>query len=452
MGIPNNCHCTVLMDCDHATSVIDVAGTLDGQLVDGLKFHNFCGLKNHTTKVQLAQHDRDVWQEESARTVKARPRFQPMMEIDNPRKGRLPTRPAMSRSTPVAFCYSAAGHGQTAIEMQMSVSVEGKEQPRHHGILTWCFISALEELRYDCSHTELKLSIEKKMSILKGKDLPMMDQQVLLTFSTPLSNPMMMKVNQPIQTGRVSSYSFSSGGGMGVERGAANPMAPPVVPPPPPGFISGQMAGAGVSGDVASGPPKSGPNPSYFAGQVGGQPQYGGEEKLPLPPPPPGGHIPPGVYGTPAPSRDIRQADAQAERGTPERIPAEDYAEDYRLSGGPQPLPRHPSSGSFPGQQYNNQGYYHPAPQQNIPFGATPSGYAGAPAVQGRGNSFGVDQAGGAIGHPPMRGLDPPNLLPQFLAAPQALRFQGSMQAGPVANMYGGQPTAQPHNSHFATR
>lgn len=31
---------------------------------------------------------------------------------------RLPTRPAMSRSSSIAFCYSAAGHGQTAMEMQ----------------------------------------------------------------------------------------------------------------------------------------------------------------------------------------------------------------------------------------------------------------------------------------------------------------------------------------------
>ena len=30
---------------------------------------------------------------------------------------RLPTRPAMTRSSSIAFCYSAAGHGQTAMEM-----------------------------------------------------------------------------------------------------------------------------------------------------------------------------------------------------------------------------------------------------------------------------------------------------------------------------------------------
>merc|ERR1719356_300099 len=119
------------MDCDHATSVIDVSGTLDGQLVQGLKFNNFCGLKAHTTKVQLANHNREVWQEERARAVKARPRFQPMMEIDNPRAGRLPTRGAMSRVAPLAFAYAAAGNGQTAMEMQMAGSTttnaEGKE-------------------------------------------------------------------------------------------------------------------------------------------------------------------------------------------------------------------------------------------------------------------------------------------------------------------------------------
>merc|ERR1719145_324069 len=107
------------MDCDHATSVIDVSGTLDGKLVQGLKFNNFCGMKAHTTKVQLAQHNRDVWQEERARAVKARPRFQPSMEIENPRAGRLPTRGAMRRLRPLAFAYVAAGPGQTAMELQI---------------------------------------------------------------------------------------------------------------------------------------------------------------------------------------------------------------------------------------------------------------------------------------------------------------------------------------------
>lgn len=65
----------------------------------------------------------------------ARPRFQPVMEIDNPRKGRLPTRFAMSRSSSIAFCFSAAGHGQTAMEMKMTLDGADGQEPvvKQHG-------------------------------------------------------------------------------------------------------------------------------------------------------------------------------------------------------------------------------------------------------------------------------------------------------------------------------
>jgi hypothetical protein len=237
LGVAPNCSATVLMDCDHATSVIDVSGTLDGQLVNGLKFNVFCGLKAHTTKMQLASHNREVWQEEQARAVKARPRFQPMMEIDNPRRGRLPTRPAMSRASPVAFCYSAAGHGQTAMELQVTRIVDGKDTPRQHGILSWCFVQALDDLKYDCSHVALFEATRRHMLQIKEKDLPRMDQEVLLTFSTPMSNPISTKVLQPVD---------STANGSQPSR--MNGAAPPVVPPPPPGFIHPTGPGAQIAG------------------------------------------------------------------------------------------------------------------------------------------------------------------------------------------------------------
>lgn len=198
MGIPPQAHCMVIMDCDHATSVIDVSGTLDEKLVRGLKFQTFCGLSAHTTKVELAVHNKDVWQEAKARAVKARPRFQPVMQIDNPRKGRLPTRPGMSRATPVAFCYSASGHGQTAMEMQMTKVVDGEEVKTQHGILTWCFVQALQAQKYDASHIELLEAIQREMQSIRARELPKMDQEVLLTFSTPLSDPHYMRVMQPL--------------------------------------------------------------------------------------------------------------------------------------------------------------------------------------------------------------------------------------------------------------
>eukprot|EP00931_Biecheleriopsis_adriatica_P055785 TRINITY_DN33054_c0_g1_i1.p1 TRINITY_DN33054_c0_g1~~TRINITY_DN33054_c0_g1_i1.p1 ORF type:complete len:634 (+),score=111.93 TRINITY_DN33054_c0_g1_i1:93-1904(+) len=273
LGVPANVVVTVLMDCDHATSLIDVGGTMDGSLVNGLKFSNFCGMKAHSAKMTLANHDRDVWQEEKARSVKARPRFQPVMEIDNPRKGRLPTRPGMSRSSAVAFCFAAAGHGQTAMEMQMTVpGVDGQEATqKQYGVLSWCFVRALEELRYQCSFYELLEETRKQMQRLKSESLPRMDQEVLMTFAAPLSKPKVMRALQPLEGVFPPERGISGGGGAGGV-GHSMRLAPPtVVPPPPPGFITNQ---AGASG---SGPASASRQAS---------------EDLPPPPPGPGARAP----------------------------------------------------------------------------------------------------------------------------------------------------------------
>ena len=62
LAVPQNVVVTAVMDCDHATTLIDIGGTLDGSLVDGLKYSNFCGLQAHSAKMTLANHERDVWQ------------------------------------------------------------------------------------------------------------------------------------------------------------------------------------------------------------------------------------------------------------------------------------------------------------------------------------------------------------------------------------------------------
>eukprot|EP00913_Durusdinium_trenchii_P000897 g834.t1 len=192
----------------------------------------------HSTKMILANHERDVWQEEKARSVHARPRFQPVMEIDNPRKGRLPTRPAMSRSSSIAFCYSAAGHGQTAMEMKMTLpGVDGQEPTvKQHGVLSWCFARALEELNFSGTYFDLQEEIQQQMQTIK----------ILMTFSLPLSKPRTMKVLQPV--GPV--------GPPAPDRGLSTQsmrLAPPVVPPPPPGFLAGNgnaAASRPVSEDI----------------------------------------------------------------------------------------------------------------------------------------------------------------------------------------------------------
>jgi len=256
-GVPAHCAATVLMDCDHATSVVDVAGTLDGHVVGGLKPSSslgfgFCSVRSLTTKMHYATHDRQVWQEERARAAKARPRFQPLLEMECARRGRLPTRPAMSRSTSVAFCLSASAYAQTALELQLE-AVGGAA--RQHGALSWSFARALEELGCECTYVQLLEAVQGQMRRIREAHLPRMDQQVLLTFSTPLSNPAKMAVLQPLEVPPGAAPG-------GAARGRTSPVAATparVVPPPPPGFLGGKVAAGLTPGTSPSGQQRTWP-------------------------------------------------------------------------------------------------------------------------------------------------------------------------------------------------
>merc|ERR1719437_82667 len=87
-----------------------------------------------------------------------------------------------------------------------------------------------------------------------------MDQQVLLTFSAPLSNPSTMKVLQPIDPRMTTAMRPSS---IGSEPGPN--VVIPVVPPPPPGFINSQGGQEGKGGGAA---PAHDGGPSAIGGQM----------------------------------------------------------------------------------------------------------------------------------------------------------------------------------------
>lgn len=76
-----------------------------------------------------------------------------------------------------------------------------------------------------------------------------MDQEVLLTFSTPHSNPQTMKVLQCLQSmaGRGLSAGAAAYEGVG-----PNGMPFSIVPPPPPGYIKGEGVGGGTGESPAS--------------------------------------------------------------------------------------------------------------------------------------------------------------------------------------------------------
>eukprot|EP00933_Yihiella_yeosuensis_P022976 TRINITY_DN17965_c0_g1_i1.p1 TRINITY_DN17965_c0_g1~~TRINITY_DN17965_c0_g1_i1.p1 ORF type:complete len:347 (+),score=55.50 TRINITY_DN17965_c0_g1_i1:76-1041(+) len=130
------------------------------------------------------------------------------------------------------------------MEMQVSVPGEGGELQKQHGVLTWCFIKALEELQFDCTYTHALEEIRIQMRKIKEQHLPKMDQNVLLTFATPVSLPRDHRVLQPVANPRPADRSISGiGASMAIH-------APIVVPPPAPGFIESQKTsnGAGSRG------------------------------------------------------------------------------------------------------------------------------------------------------------------------------------------------------------
>lgn len=80
------------------------------------------------------------------------------------------------------------------------------------------------------------------MRALKNKDLPRMDQDVLLTFSTPMSNPHTMKVLQPAHS---DQFRLSRGP-------PTSHQMRPVVPPPPRGYITSSTVPPPGSGMVGA--------------------------------------------------------------------------------------------------------------------------------------------------------------------------------------------------------
>lgn len=137
----------------------------------------------------------------------------------------------MSRSTPVAFCYSAAGQGQTALELQLPSIVDGAATPKQHGALTWCFARALEDCKYQCTHVKLLDTIKRHLRQMKQSQVPRMDQEVFLTFSVPLSDARYIQALQPVCPLTTSKLPRQAVDHWRTE-------TPRVVPPPPPGFIT----------------------------------------------------------------------------------------------------------------------------------------------------------------------------------------------------------------------
>jgi len=212
-NVPPNCSLTVIMDCDHSSTVVDSSGTLEGDLVPGLKMQTlWCGVTTHSTKTEMVEHNKQVWSDESARAYKTRPRFHPSLAISSPSKDKIPNRSAMGRVNPAACCYGASRADQTALELQLPKFGEPDhpDAPRQsHGVLSWSFVRAFKRLKCKCTHNELLRGIKEETGKIRAKYVPQMDQTVLFTFTRPAADPETMTVCQPCFNPRlINSYSM----------------------------------------------------------------------------------------------------------------------------------------------------------------------------------------------------------------------------------------------------
>eukprot|EP00397_Hematodinium_sp_SG-2012_P021792 GEMP01022535.1.p1 GENE.GEMP01022535.1~~GEMP01022535.1.p1 ORF type:complete len:616 (+),score=96.75 GEMP01022535.1:129-1976(+) len=211
--VPKGCSLTVLMDCDHSSTVSDVDGIVHGDSVQGLKSYStfWCGIANHTSKTEYAKHCKSAWSDEPARSLKTKPKFHQTMNISNPRKGRQPHRGVMSSSRPVTFCYGASKFGQTSLELHLpkidETGAVDEEAKQSHGVLTWSFVRGMGRLGYDCTYAELLEVMSEEIRAIKEKFVPLMDQEVMFTFTKPAADPHTMRVLQPPYG---ASYRFST--------------------------------------------------------------------------------------------------------------------------------------------------------------------------------------------------------------------------------------------------
>ncbi|CAD7971416.1 unnamed protein product [Amoebophrya sp. A25] len=152
-NLPPGVHMSCFFDCDHATTLVDpicgrVAGSIESSIAgDGpwTRKQALCGLVNvgyAEERVREAVHDKHVWHNDHCRRnlqrVKEKYLKPTAVDLSQLRQRNL-TRPAMRRTAPMVFSYSAAGFGQTALELHFP------ELNRVHGVFTYCLIRALEK-------------------------------------------------------------------------------------------------------------------------------------------------------------------------------------------------------------------------------------------------------------------------------------------------------------------
>mmetsp|Transcript_77405 Transcript_77405/g.169398 ORF Transcript_77405/g.169398 Transcript_77405/m.169398 type:complete len:1511 (-) Transcript_77405:66-4598(-) len=204
LSVPVGVSVNVFFDCDNANTFLDMTGTMTGDWTQGLKWNGYFGLEPFARRMEHIDKDPRVWQEDNARDVKGRPRFQPASEFQNIRRGRTPQRVRMPKVDPVAFAFAGSRHDQACMECQIDkVWFEGRQKTVTHGCMTYAFVKAMEKTGYDCTVFEVVDLVNLELANIRESHIPNLDQEIQLTFAQPNSWPTRTKFLQPVDMSKI---------------------------------------------------------------------------------------------------------------------------------------------------------------------------------------------------------------------------------------------------------
>eukprot|EP00448_Togula_jolla_P036717 CAMPEP_0170627260 /NCGR_PEP_ID=MMETSP0224-20130122/31870_1 /TAXON_ID=285029 /ORGANISM="Togula jolla, Strain CCCM 725" /LENGTH=442 /DNA_ID=CAMNT_0010954235 /DNA_START=47 /DNA_END=1376 /DNA_ORIENTATION=+ len=171
--LPAGSFLTLVLDCCHATHMLDVPCSVD----TSRRPHR---VKQSCTRSAEVADTEDKWQKALVPHALARPRFIPALPSSGPRQRRIPPGSGahLGRMTldpgVTAFSFSAAYPGQAALD----ASVKAHQQ----GVLSFCLMAALCQLRNRCTYEQMLEKACVKLEDIRKQYMPMMDQFIHMSF------------------------------------------------------------------------------------------------------------------------------------------------------------------------------------------------------------------------------------------------------------------------------
>lgn len=179
MRLPPGSFLTVILDCCHATHMLDVPCSVDTS--QPVRTLNSCERPR-----EVPGRTEEAWHKALISHALARPRFVPTVTAPAPRQRRIADgygahAGKMTLDEGVtAFCFSAC----RASESGYDASIKAHQR----GVMSFCLLEALQSLRHRCTYEQLLEKAASKLEDIREKYMPTMDQHIQLSFC-PNSSP-----------------------------------------------------------------------------------------------------------------------------------------------------------------------------------------------------------------------------------------------------------------------